>query len=315
MSAAVVLHLRPAPVPPGGRAPSAAHQRAQQPALPTTWALAALAATLPWRWPAPAPPAASPKPRYRSQYQHPGSARLHDAAQRAALSDFEIALHLIDFTPLEPVLAAKYRPSRKGQVPFHPVSLFLACALRRERGLSWRGLARLLAGEHGAGWRALCGFQAGATPSASGLRYFAHTLQLTIADIVVEAHNVHHPVSPALYYRDQQPEALRAAEAFRAQRMPKYLGWFERVLENGGGPWLLGPAWTYPDLSLFQLMEGLAYAFPTRMATLAPTIPRIAALRERVRDLPELADYLHSERRLPFNEDGLFRHYPELDGE
>jgi hypothetical protein len=176
MSAAVVLHLRPAPVPPGGRAPSAAQQRAQQPALPATWSLAALATTLPWRWPVPAPPAASPKPRYRSRYQHPGPARLHDAAQRAALSDFEIALHLIDFTPLEPVLAAKYRPSRKGQVPFHPVSLFLACALRRERGLSWRGLARLLAGEHGAGWRALCGFQAGATPSASGLRYFAHTL-------------------------------------------------------------------------------------------------------------------------------------------
>ena len=176
MSAPVVLRLRPGPAPAGGPAPSATQQRAQQPLLPATWSLAALAATLPWRWPAPAPTAPSPKPRYRSPYQAPGPAPLQDAARRAALSDFELALHLLDFTPLEPVLAAMYRPSRKGQVPFHPVSLFLACALRRERGLSWRGLARLLAGEHGAGWRALCGFQAGATPSASGLRYFFQTL-------------------------------------------------------------------------------------------------------------------------------------------
>ncbi len=97
-------------------------------------------------------------------------------ARLATLSDFELALHLIDFAPLEPVLAAMYRPSRKGQVPFHPVSLFLALALRRELGLSWRALARLLASPHGAGWRALLGFQADATPSPSGLRYFFHAL-------------------------------------------------------------------------------------------------------------------------------------------
>ena len=145
-------------------------------------------------------------------------------------------------------------------------------------------------------------------------RHGAQTLQLTIADMVAEAHNVHHPVASGLYYRDQMQEAARAAEAFRAQRMPKYLAWFERVLE-GGGPWLLGEAWSYADLSLFQLLEGLAYAFPKRMATLAPDILRVADLRERVRNLPALADYLRSERRLPFNEDGLFRHYPELDGD
>lgn len=150
-------------------------------------------------------------------------------------------------------------------------------------------------------------------PRHETARYFAHTLQLTIVDLVVEAHNVHHPVSPGLYYRDQMPEAARAAGAFREQRMPKYLGYFERVLEGRGGQWLIGDAWTYADLSLFQLLEGLAYAFPKRMATLAADIPLITALRERVRALPELADYLHSERRLPFNEDGLFRHYPELD--
>jgi glutathione S-transferase len=150
-------------------------------------------------------------------------------------------------------------------------------------------------------------------PSDEAGRHAAQTLQLTVADIVAEAHDVHHPVASGLYYRDQMPEAARAAEAFRDARMPKYLSWFERVLESGGGPWLLGQSWTYADLSLFQLMEGLAYAFPKRMATLAPDIPRLTALRERVRDLPELAAYLHGERRLPFNEDGLFRHYPELD--
>jgi glutathione S-transferase len=150
-------------------------------------------------------------------------------------------------------------------------------------------------------------------PKDEAGRHAAQTLQLTIADMVAEAHGVHHPVASGLYYRDQKAEAARAADAFREARMPKYLSWFERTLESGGGPWLLGQAWTYADTSLFQLLEGLAYAFPKRMATLAPDMKRITALRERVRDLPALADYLRSERRLPFNEDGLFRHYPELD--
>jgi glutathione S-transferase len=149
-------------------------------------------------------------------------------------------------------------------------------------------------------------------PKDEAGRHAAQTLQLTIADMVAEAHNVHHPVASGLYYRDQKPEAARAAQAYRDARMPKYLGWFERVLGNGG-PWLLGAAWTYADLSLFQLLEGLAFAFPKRMATLANDIKLITALRERVRALPALADYLHGGRRLPFNEDGLFRHYPELD--
>src|SRR3954469_8675414 len=117
-------------------------------------------------------------------------------------------------------------------------------------------------------------------PQDEAARHAAQTLQLTIADMVAEAHNVHHPVASALYYRDQKPEAARAAQAYRDARMPKYLGWFERVL-GAGGPWLLGAAWTYADLSLFQLLEGLAYAFPKRMATLAADIPSLTALRER----------------------------------
>ena len=137
-------------------------------------------------------------------------------------------------------------------------------------------------------------------------------VQLTIADMVAEVHNVHHPVAVSAYYEDQKAEAARAAGVFRDERMPKFLGWFEAAL--GEGAWLGGERWSYADLSLFQLVEGLAYAFPRRMAALRVEIPKLLALRERVRALPELADYLASDRRIPFNEDGIFRHYPELDG-
>jgi glutathione S-transferase len=150
-------------------------------------------------------------------------------------------------------------------------------------------------------------------PEDEAGRLLAHQLQLVIADVATEAHNVHHPVSPALYYHEQQAEALRAARAFRAERMPGYLGYFERLLGEGG-PWLLGAAWRYPDLSLFQLVEGLDYAFPKRMAAMAADLPQVLALRDRVRALPGIARYLASGRRQPFSEDCLFRNYPELDG-
>lgn len=153
----------------------------------------------------------------------------------------------------------------------------------------------------------------GLAPADEAGRHFAHQLQLTIADIAGETHNVHHPVSGSLYYHEQKAEALRAAEPFRAHRMPKYLGYFEGLLA-AGGPWLLGARWTYPDLSLFQLVEGLTYAFPKRMAALAAQIPLTLALRDRVKALPELAGYFASGRRLAFNEDCMFRNYPELDG-
>ena len=145
-------------------------------------------------------------------------------------------------------------------------------------------------------------------------RWFASQLQLTIADMVAEAHNVHHPVSPSKYYKDQKEEAARAADAFRNERMPKFLGYFEDRLAKTEA-WLTGDKWTYVDLSLFQLVEGLGYAFPRRMKTLAGKFPQLIALRDRVAALPELADYLASDRRIGFNEDGIFRHYPELDGD
>lgn len=152
-------------------------------------------------------------------------------------------------------------------------------------------------------------------PADEAGRLRVNQLQLTIADVVAEAHDTHHPVSVGLYYEDQKPEALRRAEDFTQQRMPKYLGYFETMLKNspGSAGCLAGKALTYADLSLFQLVEGLAYAFPKAMAQLAPRIPRVMALRDAVSERPRIAAYLQSPRRLPFNENGVFRHYPELD--
>lgn len=149
------------------------------------------------------------------------------------------------------------------------------------------------------------------------IRLWTHQIQLTIADFVAEAHNTHHPVGSGLYYEEQKAESRRAASEFRAKRMPKFLGWFETILSrNPAGPaQLAGRAVSYADLSLFHLIEGLAYAFPRRMAALGPDYPLIEALCRSVAARPRLAAYLKSPRRLPFNRNGIFRHYPELDGE
>jgi hypothetical protein len=167
---------RPAPVDADPQPPSASQKRAQQPLLATLWSLEALRARLPLVFPVAADLPPSPKRRYRSAYQPPDPTALPAPSGWDHLTDFELALALIDFSPLERVLAAVYTVSVKGQVPFHPVSLFLCLCLRRELDLGWRALARLLAGPHGGGWRAQFGFADGQTPSASGLRYFFHTV-------------------------------------------------------------------------------------------------------------------------------------------
>lgn len=149
---------------------TAVAKRAQQPLLTQLWSIPALLAQLPLVFPVAADLPPSPKQRYRSRYHYPEA--LLDPSRLGACSDFEVALRLIDFSPLERELARVYLPSHKGQVPFHPVSMFLALLLRREGNHSWQALARVLAGEHGAGWRALFGFRQGETPCASGLRYF-----------------------------------------------------------------------------------------------------------------------------------------------
>ncbi len=144
-------------------------------------------------------------------------------------------------------------------------------------------------------------------------RAHALQLQLTIADLVAEAHDVHHPIASSLYYDDQKPEAARNATHFREERIPKFLGYFEHVLEDNGGAHLTGDRTSYVDLSLFHTLAGLRYAVPHAMARLAPKIPRALALADAVAARPRMAAYLASPRRLPFNEHGIFRHYPELD--
>jgi glutathione S-transferase len=154
----------------------------------------------------------------------------------------------------------------------------------------------------------------GLAPSNEAGRLWTHQLQLMIADLVGEVHDTHHPVASGLYYDDQRPEAKRRADDFLKSRMPKYLHYFEGVLERSGGNYLLGRRVTYADLSLFQIVEGLRYAFPKATARLEKKIPRVIALHDAVAGRPRVKAYLGSERRIPFNEMGIFRHYPELEG-
>ena len=150
-------------------------------------------------------------------------------------------------------------------------------------------------------------------PKSDPIRLWAHQLQLTIADWVAEAHDAHHPIAGSLYYEDQKKEAKRRAADFTAERIPKYLGYFERILKRNDGAYLLGKKISYVDLSLFQMMEGLGYAFPRAMARLGPKHSLSTALRDRVAARPRLAAYLSSAHRIPFNQEGIFRHYAELD--
>jgi glutathione S-transferase len=156
----------------------------------------------------------------------------------------------------------------------------------------------------------------GLAPKAEADRLFANQLQLTVTDLVKEAHDTHHPIAGSLYYKDQKAEAKQASELFRAERLPKFLGYFERVLaaNPAGADWLVGESMTYVDLSAFQIVEGLRYAFPKAMAAGEAAWPKLIALRDRVAAQDKVAAYLASERRIAFNEDGIFRRYPELDG-
>jgi glutathione S-transferase len=156
----------------------------------------------------------------------------------------------------------------------------------------------------------------GLVPRREALRAEANQIQLTLADFVDEVHDTHHPIAGSLYYEDQKAAAKRRARHFVTERMPKYLGWLEQVLarnRKSGAQWLIGSDCTYVDLSAFQIVEGLRYAFPNAMAHLEPEIPRMLSVRDRVAARPRIARYLQSKRRQRFNQMGIFRHYPELD--
>ena len=150
-------------------------------------------------------------------------------------------------------------------------------------------------------------------PRSEADRLWAHQLQLTITDFVLEIHDTHHPLGPSLYYEDQKAPAKKRTEEFWSERVPKYLGYFENLLKENGGGYVTGRRLTYVDLSLFQLVEGFRYAFPKRMKPFEKTIPGLIGLRDRIAARPKIRAYLESERRIPFNDQGIFRYYKELD--
>lgn len=154
----------------------------------------------------------------------------------------------------------------------------------------------------------------GLVPEGEADRIWVHQIQLTIADLVSEAHDTHHPVAIGLTYEDQKTEALRRAGHFCRDRIPEFFAWFAHILARNGGRHLVGEALTYADLSLFQLVDGLIYAFPKATASALTDNPGLATLHESVRQRPRIAAYLASPRRIPFNEQGIFRCYPDLDG-
>ena len=157
------------------------------------------------------------------------------------------------------------------------------------------------------------GSRHGLAPKAERARLWVHQLQLTVADFVLEIHDTHHPLGPSLYYEEQRGPAKKRTEEFWQERVPKYLAYFERLLKSNRGSYLTGRRLTYADLSLFQIVEGLRYAFPKRMKAFEREIAGLIDLHDRVAARPNIKAYLLSDRRIAFNEDGIFRRYKELD--
>jgi glutathione S-transferase len=157
----------------------------------------------------------------------------------------------------------------------------------------------------------------GLVPKNETARAWANQIQLTIADFGLEAHDTHHPLGPRIAFEEQKNEAMKRAAYFRGERIELFLAWFETILSrNPKGPGhLVGARLAYVDLSLFQMIEGLRYAFPRAMLRLEHACPQVIALHDRVAARPRIAAYLASDRRIGFHERaGLFRHHPELDG-
>lgn len=237
---------------------------------------------------------------------------------------------------MKPTYELFYWPSIQGRGEFVRLALEAAGAAYVDVGRASGGveaITKLLAGKRGAlrpfappvlrhGRRVIgqtanilfyLGPRLGLVPASERARLEAHQLALTIADLVAEAHDAHHPISVGLYYEDQKRAAKQRAAAFVAERVPKFLGYFEDVVRSNGGEHLVGKRLSHVDLGMFQVMAGLAYAFPRAMKRIERKHRRLVALRDRVAEHPRVAAYLASPRRIPFNEDGIFRHYPELD--
>jgi glutathione S-transferase len=157
------------------------------------------------------------------------------------------------------------------------------------------------------------GSRLGLAPRNETDALWVHQMQLTIADLVTHIHDTHHPVSGWLYYEEQRPAAKRRTQDFWRYRVPKFLGYFERIIAKSGGPYVLGRRLSYVDLSLFEIVEGLRYAFPKRMRRFEKKVPRLLALHDRVAKRPRIAAYLASKRRIPFSQWGIYRYFKALD--
>ena len=146
-------------------------------------------------------------------------------------------------------------------------------------------------------------------------KLWAHQLQLTLLDFYLEIFHTHHPLGDGYAYEEQRSAAKRRTKDFLAARLPKFLGYFERVLELNRvrGPWMVGAQLGYVDLSMAQVIAGLRYAFPSASRTAFRNRPRLRTLHDLVFDRPRIAHYVASGRRLAFNNEDLFRHYPQLD--
>src|SRR5258708_4032573 len=235
-----------------------------------------------------------------------------------------------------------YWPSIQGRGEFVRLALeeagaeYVDVARRSGRGMGMPAMERFLddemlaaapyappflkAGKHIIGQTAnillYLGSRHGLAPRNDAGRHWVNQLQLTIADFVTEIHDTHHPIANTLYYHQQKAEARRRTKYFRAERMPKFLGYFEQVLSGSGKGrrYLAGTTLSYADLSVFQLIAGLRYAFPKAMKRLEPDYPGLVGLHDRIAARANIAAYLASKRRIPFNQSGIFRYYPELDG-
>ncbi|MFI4868685.1 MAG: glutathione S-transferase [Steroidobacterales bacterium] len=152
-------------------------------------------------------------------------------------------------------------------------------------------------------------------PRDAAGKLWTHQLQLTIGDFIAEIHDTHHPIGGGLYYEQQKSAARRRTREFLARRLPKFLDYFEGVLSRNTrrGPWMVGSRLTYVDLSMAQVIAGLRYAFPKASARALRSRPRLRALHLAAFNRPRIRRYLASDRRLAFNNDDLFRRYPELD--
>ncbi|SMY24333.1 unnamed protein product [Zymoseptoria tritici ST99CH_1A5] len=144
-------------------------------------------------------------------------------------------------------------------------------------------------------------------------KYFVNQLVLTALDLNNEIHDTHHPIGPSLYYEDQKDASLLKAKDVRENRIPKFLSYFERVLKgNGDGKYLVGERVTTADVTVWQVLDGLQFAFPKEMAVRRKEFEALFKWYEGFKEEKGLKAYLGSERRLPYSQ-GVFRYYPELD--